>query len=47
MPQQTNIYIDFTTSANHLGDLVRWEENDLTMPKNKIRQPKLGKKKTK
>ncbi len=44
MPQQTNIYMDFTTNANHLGDLVRWEENDLPMPKDKTKQPKLEKK---
>jgi hypothetical protein len=45
MPQQTNIYMDFTTNANHLGNLVRWEDNDLPMPKDKTRQPKLAKKK--
>jgi hypothetical protein len=43
MPQQIKIYIDFVTSANHLSDLVRWEGNGLTMPKDKIRQPKLEK----
>jgi hypothetical protein len=34
MPQQTKIYIVFTISANHLGDLVRWEGSGLTMPKD-------------
>jgi hypothetical protein len=44
MPQQIKIYIDFATSANHLSDLVRWEGNGLTMPKDKIKQQKLEKK---
>jgi len=33
----------FTISANHLGNLVRWEGNGLTMLKDKIGQFKLEK----